>query len=146
MAKLTCKIVCIPRNGKIEVIVTCSMADSIGSCHQLMPSSSEEITPRTLPMSKTTPAMTRQPKGLVEILHISSSPLKSKRSWLNLHGWRRLSEIAQTVRCRLQKHRRWWPDNPNYWKGLQNLCLRDSIKPLEIHFLAAGCHHIDVFT
>ena len=29
--------------------------------------------------------------------------------WRRLRGWRRLPEIAQTARCRHQKHRRRWP-------------------------------------
>ena len=55
-----------------------------------------------LPMSKTSPEITRQPYWLIEIPQISRilSDFTFKRSRLMPHGWWRLPEIAQMARYR----------------------------------------------
>ena len=124
----------------------CSIVDDNCSCHGLVPSSFKDVV-RTARCGrqKHHRRWSDNPKGQSKFCKWSTY---LKNLSLQDHDWcftvdggvRR----SLTARCQHQKHRRRWPGYPNYREGLQDLCLWDRIKPLELHFLDAGCCHVDV--
>ena len=87
----------------------CSATDGSGSCHAHAPSYFEEMT--CCRRQKLHWRWSGNPNGRSKFRNLSL--FMFTRSQLTLRrrlcGWWRLPEIAQTARCRRQKHRRWWP-------------------------------------
>ena len=87
----------------------CSAADSSGSCHAPAPSFFEEMTRcRRQRLHWRWPG---NPNGQSKLRNLGLFTFTRSQLTLRrrLRGWWRLPEIAQTARCRRQKHRRRWP-------------------------------------
>ena len=87
----------------------CSAADGSGSCHAPAPSYFEEMTRcqrQKLHWRWPGNPNSRSKFHNLGLFTFTRSQLTLRR---RLCGWWRLPEIAQTARCRCQKHRRRWP-------------------------------------
>ena len=87
----------------------CSAADGSGSCHAPAPSYFEEMTRcRRQRFHRRWPG---NPNGRSKFRNLGLFTFTQSQLTLRrrLRGWWRFPEIAQTKRCRRQKHRRRWP-------------------------------------
>ena len=87
----------------------CSVADGSGSCHAPAPSYFEEMTRCRL--KKLHWRWPGNPNGRLKFRNIGLFTFTWSQLTLRrrLCGWWRLPEIAETARCRRQKHCRRWP-------------------------------------
>ena len=83
----------------------CSAADDSGSCHAPAPSYFEDMT--RCRRKNLHWRWSGNPSGRSKFHNLGLFTFT--RSQLMLRGWWRLPEIAQTARCRRQKHRQRWP-------------------------------------
>ena len=114
----------------------CSAADGSGNCHAPAPSYIEEMTRcRRKKFHWRWPGNTNSRSKFCNLglFTFTRSQLTLRQ---RLRGWWRLPEIAQTARCRRQKHRRRWPGSIEIHK-YENLCLRDQAKRLKKFLFAA---------
>ena len=87
----------------------CSAADGSGNCHASAPSYFEEMTRyRRQRLQWEWPG---NPNGWSKFRNLGLFTFTRSQLTLRqrLRGWWQLPEIAQTARCRRQKHRRRWP-------------------------------------
>ena len=109
----------------------CSAADGSGTCHAPVSSYVEEMTRcRRQKLHSRWPGT---PNGRSKFRNLGLFTFSRSKLMLRrrIRGWWRLPEIAQTSRCRRQKHRR------NDQNRSENLCLRDQAKRLEKLLFAA---------
>ena len=109
MAKWTWKISDFLRNCEMETVATCSMTDGNVSYHGLAPSFFEEMT--RCRRQRLHWRWSGNPNGQSKFRNLGLFTFTRSQLTLRrrLCSWWRLPEIAQTARCRRQKHHRRWP-------------------------------------